>query len=110
MYVFDEPFWLIPFVYMLLIHLYSMSRPLMGAGHVALMIAMAGRYLLTPLSIYGTESLSKFATQYGYLNEAIILIIYEMIALFAYSTAVKAIFMLKKIWYTLCKGKQKLVL
>ena len=52
MHVFYEPFWLIPFVYMLLIHLYSMSRPLMGAGHVALMIAMAGRYLLTPLSIY----------------------------------------------------------
>ena len=82
MYVFDEPFWLIPFVYMLLIHLYSMSRPLMGAGHVALMIAMAGRYLLTPLSIYGTESLSSSALQYGYLYQAIILMVYEMIAIF----------------------------
>lgn len=81
--VFGEPFWLIPFVYMLLIHWYSASKPCAGAGHTALMIAMSGRYLLTPLSIYGTESLSKFATQYGYLNEAIILIIYEMIALFA---------------------------
>lgn len=82
MYVFDEPFWLIPFVYMLLIHWYSMSRPLMGAGHVALMIAMAGRYLLTPLSIYGTESLSSSALQYGYLYQAIILMVYEMIAIF----------------------------
>lgn len=82
MHVFYEPFWLIPFVYMLLIHLYSMSRPLMGAGHVALMIAMAGRYLLTPLSIYGTESLSSSALQYGYLYQAIILMVYEMIAIF----------------------------
>lgn len=82
MHVFDYPFWQIPFVYMLLIHWYSASKPCTGAGHTALMIAMSGRYLLTPLSIYGTESLSKFATQYGYLNEAIILIIYEMISLF----------------------------
>lgn len=82
MYVFDEPFWLMPFVYMLLIHLYSMSRPIMGAGHVALMIAMACRYLMLPLSIYGTESLSTSALQYGYLYQAIILMVYEMIAIF----------------------------
>lgn len=82
MHIFDEPFWWIPFVYMLLIHWYSMSRPPLGAGHIALMIAMAGRYLLTPLSIYGTESLSTYALQYGYLYQAIILMVYEMITIF----------------------------
>lgn len=54
----------------------------MGAGHVALMIAMACRYLIIPLSIYGTESLSTSALQYGYLYQAIILMVYEMIAIF----------------------------
>lgn len=82
MNLFQTQFWIIPFVYTILICWYSNTNPGKGAGHIAIMVAMAGRYLLTPLSIYGTGQLSSFARQYSYLNEATILIIYEMVTVF----------------------------
>lgn len=74
------PLWLIPLVYTFFV-LFQNNDDYSTPGIVVLKGIMFFRYILTPLSIYYFDKLSKFANNYNYMTESIFLLLFEMIAM-----------------------------
>lgn len=55
---------------------------MVGPGYIVVNVAMLCRYAFVPVSIYMYNELSEFRHDYNYLNEAILLMLFEQIAIF----------------------------
>lgn len=76
-----HPFWLLPLSYSLSLILIRHNVIRLAPGIIMINIVMFFRYAITPLTIYATGELSRYANNYIYLTEAIWLMLYEMIAI-----------------------------
>lgn len=75
---------LLPFVYLIIFNVCHKSRRLFGKlpGITVIYLITFLRYVLTPFVICNKGELSIFANNYNYINQAIIVMLYEMIAIF----------------------------
>lgn len=76
---------LLPLVYGILFVVSSKSRRLIGKtpGVTVIMGVMFLRYVVLPITLCSTGELSKYANNYKYMTEAIVIMIYEMVLIFA---------------------------
>ena len=76
---------LLPLIYSVLFTVCFRSRRLLGKtpGVTVIMGVMFLRYVILPIVLYSSGELSKYANSYEYMAQAIAVMIYEMIAIFA---------------------------
>ena len=75
----------LPLIYSVLFTVCFRSRRLLGKtpGVTVIMGVMFLRYVILPIVLYSSGELSKYANSYEYMAQAIAVMIYEMIAIFA---------------------------
>ena len=75
----EEPLWLIPTIYAMCTLTMS-NRDMQSPGIITLKTIMFFRYALTPLTIYLQNNYLSHTYTYQFMNEAIYLMLYEMLA------------------------------
>lgn len=77
---FSQPFWLLPTVYSITLLLVRHNIVISSPGIYVLNVVMFFRYSITPLALYITGELSRFANNYQHLDGSIWLMIYELVS------------------------------
>ena len=77
-------FFLLPLVYSILFAICYKSRRLIGKtpGATVIMGVMFCRYVVLPVVLCSSGELSKYANDYRYMVQAVIVMLYEMFAVF----------------------------
>ena len=85
---------LLPLMYSILFAVCYRSRRLIGKtpGTTVIMSVMFCRYVVLPMILCSSGELSKYANDYRYMVQAVIIMLYEMLAIFVMleATAIKA--------------------
>lgn len=76
------PVFLLPCMYTLLIWLLPNCNDIRLPGRLTFNMVIFGRYVILPVVYYANQKMSRFALNYDYMTYAVVLMLYEMFALF----------------------------